>query len=213
MKYIYTFLFIIFYQFAFGQSDTTLPKGIIKFSPINLVDIITPGIQVAFEKPLSKNRTVQFEVGFLSKVWDDEYFLGRDEFMGYRLKAEFRKYRYSDGFGDGFYLGGIVKWKQVFENTRSGWFWVHDNAYRQKLDYQRIASSTGVYFTLGQQWRFAENMTFDLGLALGLRVYYADYYGLPESAEFSAFGDFLDFDTGFYVFPSAYPTLKFGYLF
>lgn len=212
MKYIYTFLFIILYQFSFAQSDTILPKGIIKYSPMSLFNVLSPAIQVAYEKRLKGNKTLQFEIGYLGDFWNVEEWGGLYDFSGYRLKVERRNYFYYDGFARGGYIGGMIVFKQTFDEKSDGWFSVYDRAFFQILPYRRMTSNLGFYCTVGKQYFLSENVVFEIGLAAGIRFLHSYYLGLPDLVD-NSFTIYNGSRNDLSIFPSLYPTLKFGYAF
>lgn len=193
------------------QNDTVyLPKHIIKFSPISLLDFNTPSFQFSYERSLENNAAIQFELGYINNVIYDIFQFRPTQ--GYRARVELRRYDYwhttSKNKG---YIGGMIMLKQSFKE-KDNYFDRFNGLYQERIRYQEVATGASAYFVMGKQFFLNNNTSLEIGLAAGLRYVFIGRgtASIPDDAQLQN-SNLLDVEPGSYIFPSIFPIFKFGY--
>jgi hypothetical protein len=216
MKYSITFiLFFAAMTSSIAQTrlstDTIhLPKHIIKFSPISLLDFNTPSFQFSYEQKLKNSAAIQFELGYINNAM--YRVLALPPTQGYRARVELRRYDYwHTRSSKKSYIGGMIMLKQSFKE-KNNFFSRFDGLYQERFQYQEISTGVAAYFTMGKQFFFNNNTSLEIGFAAGLRYVYVGraFADIPLDAQLRG-NNFLDVEPGSYIFPSIFPIFKFGY--
>lgn len=215
MKYSITFiLFFAAITSSIAQTglptDTIhLPKHIIKFSPISLLDFNTPSFQFSYEQKLKNSAAIQFELGYINNAM---YHVLFQPTQGYRARVELRRYDYwHTRSSNKSYIGGMIMLKQSFKE-KNNFFDRFDGLYQERIQYQEISTGVAAYFTMGKQFFLNNNTSIEIGFAAGLRYVYISrgFADIPDDAQLEG-NNLFNFEPGSYIFPSVFPIFKFGY--
>ena len=207
------FTMLIFASSLFAQKEQIAnnpPKYILKLSLTSLIDVInTPALQFSIEQRLNSDHSLQYEVGVLSDMGNDIP-VGRP-LLGYRLRGEYRYYYRGFELGENsFFIGGQLEWKQSFIK-RSESVSRDGGAYFQEMDYTRMASSVGAYFSWGRVFYVSDHFMLELGSSIGLRGLHLKNSNLPADAVVT--NEPFTFNEGTHLFPAILLNFKLGYVF
>ncbi len=180
MRYIFTLLFIINGLSIISAQETTDEVSyqyIIKYTPTATFNIITPGLQFGLEQRLDESRSMQYEVGILGNRLGLAYTEG--DMFGYRLRAEYRKYRNVFDAKNKF-NGVILEVKQRFlEDQFMLRYPELGNTYNERLNLTKLTSSVSIYYTRGIQ-RVYEKFSVEIAAGIGIRYLYNSIPSVPD---------------------------------
>jgi hypothetical protein len=191
--------------------DTSSIHSIIKFSPISTVNITAPTILFGYEHKIAANKTLQYELGFLT--WNNytDLFLSNRS-ISYRVNVEHRWYRseFQRNKKNKYRAVGFRFQQRIDENQE---FNIEFDDYISTLHLDNINTSAGFYYAKGFQQVFKNSVTFDFGGALGVQYYNVGTSKTPETNQ-----NIIDvrntryyaIQPGHYAFPMAFVVLKLG---
>ncbi len=213
MRYIFTLLFIISGLSILSAQETmdeVSDQYIIKYTPTATFNIITPGLQFGLEQRLNESHSMQYEVGILSNRLGLDFTEG--DMFGYRLRAEYRKYRNVFDAKNKF-NGVILEGKQRFLEeqfmlSHSG------NAYNERLNLTKLTSSVSIYYTRGIQ-RVYEKFSVEIAAGIGIRYLYNSIPSVPNGVVRNNLNNWKNFDVEVgsgTPLPVGFLCLRIGYL-
>lgn len=183
MRFIFILLLIInclSTGFAQQEQSKTQPDYILKFTPTATFNVITPGVQFGLEQRLVEGKSMQYEVGILSHRLGLSYTDGN--MFGYRLRAEYRKYR-NNFEGTNKFGGWILEGKQRF--LEDEFMLQHPELafterYNERLILTRVTTSASVYYTRGVQYFYENNFTVEIAAGIGARYLRSAALNIPD---------------------------------
>ena len=215
MRYIFTLLFIISGLSIISAQENTeeIPhKYIIKYTPTATFNIITPGLQFGLEQRLDESRSMQYEVGILNNRLGLTYTEG--DMFGYRLRAEYRKYRNVFDTKNKF-NGVILEGKQRFLEEQFMLRYPElGNTYNERLNLTKLTSSLSIYYTRGIQ-RIYEKFSVEIAAGIGIRYLYNSIPSVPDGVVRNNLNNLRNFDVEVgsgTPLPVGFLCLRIGYL-
>lgn len=169
-------IFLLLTIQLYGQSDTSLYKNQIKFSPLRIVDLVNPGFELSFERLYLNKFSTQLSAAFMTKIPGLPPYRN---FRGYRFSIEGKCFFEFDQRLKNFnrrsrqyYSAEVIYYKTNFSTI-----YKFENEFSQdslKSDYRYndtfSVNKKMLIFNLkwGVQYKF-NHFVFDLGAGLGLK--------------------------------------------
>lgn len=166
------------------KAENPFPKAIFTFSPLNLINIRVPAVQVGIEYPISNYLSIQQEVGYIFR--NNQNSNQANQFLrkrGLRIRTELRYYysglddedNYKDYFGFQFRY-----WK--FSSPMESQFFREGGQYQQRLSFDITQSAIGGGVSYGSNIISKRNLVLDAGASAGLIYFNNSPNGIPEDA-------------------------------
>jgi len=202
-----------------GEEETSpfpvyrYPAVFIKFSPLALMELPNPSLQVAVEYRIGWPMYLQHELGWIMPMPGNTFFEEGNGFGGGKFKTEFRYYL-EDEQGDNFlprrtYVAFEGMYRvRVFH--REGWETMNNGSFSQWLVLEQYRHQAAFHFKYGKMVNFSpgSKVYVDSYVGIGLRRYFStanqitgDLAGEPN----------LDRWTYDYVLPSISVGFKLGF--
>lgn len=211
------FLIINCLSIGFAQQEQAKnqPEYILKFTPTATFNMITPGVQFGLEKYLTEGKSIQYEVGLLSHRLGLSYADGN--MFGYRLRAEYRKYRETFE-GTNTFGGWVLEGKQRF--LEDNFLLRHpdlgfSNTYNERLLLTRVTSSASIYYTRGIQFFYENNFTLEIAAGAGVRYLRSSVLNAPDGIIVENLNDRDEYEVDIgknSVLPVGFLCLRIGYV-
>lgn len=153
-------------------------KGIIKYSPITLLNPFFSAIQFAYEQPLSQRTALQYEFGYGTDKLS--LFVPIHNYSGIRGQVEIRRYKSNYKVGKNKFQS--IGFRYQYKNDEDVTYHSNENNYTDVLYLDRQTNSFGVHYTKGLHWIGKNGLSVELAAALGLRYNFISPTNIPTGA-------------------------------
>jgi hypothetical protein len=166
---------------AGSASQPEYPAWFIKLSPLAILEIPQPSLQLAVEYRLSWPFYLQHEVGWMPSFDNSGQIFGVGSYLhGFKIKSEIRYYLdEEDPFASKprrtyLALEAMYRMRTVRDER---WYQMGDGAFSQWLVRDQYRQQLGIHFKVGRHVKLSEKgrLFADSFVGIGLRRYFASY--------------------------------------
>ncbi len=176
---------LVLLLFFCNVSNAQEHKNILYFSPLRLLDPYNPGIELGFERMLSKKHSLALSGTYLNEFFQ---YVNADDLNGFKVAIEYR-----------YYFGDAAKKIRFFVSGNAVYNY---SSYTSKFDYVEITNPFSTIVTLpvnyqrqsatinlnaGLQWLMASKWVLKLSLGPGVRFNTVTAENIPDEAVYERY--------------------------
>ncbi len=204
-------------SFCQAQELPERPKGILKFSPLGIIDPVTPHLELGYEARLKERLSFEVNASYINYYTSVWAVLGSSNndfapMQGGRIRTELKFYfKNKSKKGTQEYVAPMLMFKMT-DAPKSDWLPYEESSYWRLTDYSRRFVSSGLFVKYGGLRMINEKWSTDAYIAAGFKVTTRSYPGIPETVDRIGSGfTSVNPETSTIVYPAILFNYRFGY--